>query len=107
MKGIIYVTSPKDFFKGDEIDIPSGEPWWKDLELTGEQGEKLEGIVGYSATQGTLDCLIAPEGKWNANMIAFWFFKIPRPGQIFKRRGQNFNTGKFVPWMCHFKRTGD
>jgi len=103
VKGRISIKGPTDFFRGDEIDIPSGEPL-KEISLTGEKGgERLKARVRCQG--GSLDCLVGPEN--NPDMIAFWFLNIPGPGQVFKRRGQTFSTGKFVPWICHFERTKD
>ena len=106
MKGRFYIESPTEFFKGDEIDVPTDKPL-KEIELTEQKtGEKLKARVAYHTVRGkNLNCLVDLEEK--RNEIGFWFLKIPEPGQVFRRRGQNFRTGKFIPWVCHFERTGD
>lgn len=106
LKGRVFIETPDNFFKGAEIDIPIDKPS-KEVELTGEQKEgKIKVKVSYLSIRGeNLNCLVEPEGKRNGSMIGFWFLKIPKPGQVFRRRGQNFSTGRFIHWVCYFERT--
>lgn len=107
MKVGIHIKGPKDFSKGIEVDIPDLYPL-KTIEFTGEKKEeKLRVIVQKNADRG-IDCEIKfiehRNMQWERTIIFRFLNILPlKPRRVVKRRGQNFLTGKFVPWTCYLK----
>jgi len=102
MKGLIVVRNPKNVNFCGEVTIPNNGHLLK-VDLKNRNGRVLKKVSIRSESAKRLECLI---GKAPKRVIIFRFndMVLYRNHTI---NAQNLVTGKRVPWICRFQKTGD
>lgn len=101
MIGKISIRDPKGNIFPGIIEVPGRikrrhrKTLYNNLTLIGTEGSSLPVNI-YSGCNKHLECITQAQPK-----IAFWF---PMLTDHIIVTGKDFDTGKFAPWTCSFKK---